>query len=104
MASHDDHYFDDDGGRPKEEPDCGGCTDRGWVAPWGIRRVLVWLWDLNPPGTDPAWRRPRGGDWPCPDCNPTRLDVAQHTLRHWWRGLWRWPRRAASAFDDEPPF
>ena len=102
-------WYDDDGlsGPPKEAPDCGTCTDRGWVQPWGgIRRWVYAAWDLNPPGTDPAWRRPRGGQWPCPDCNPTQLDVIVNRMRDLRRLPGRWLRRClrpAGAL-EEPPF
>lgn len=109
----DDFYDYDESWRVKEEPDCGSCTDSGWVKPWGVlRRVLArvlprwvvwWQWR----GLLHRWGN-LGGAWPCWSCNPTWIDTwwgprQVQRLRWWWRyDRWRSPRRAFS--DDEPPF
>lgn len=61
---------------PKEEPDCGDCSDRGHVR----RRLL------------PGWRR-------CPGCNPGWATVTANTLRVWW-----WRVRPRRGVGGPPPF
>jgi hypothetical protein len=113
--SIEDYEYDcwaDDEGRPREEPDCGSCTDSGWVKPWGYRRVLarilpLWVvwWQWN--GLLHRWGN-LGSSWPCQWCNSSWIDTwwgprTAQKWRWWWRyDRWHSPRRAFD--DDEPPF
>lgn len=77
-------------GRATHEPQCVTCADLGLVRPWGtLRHAMVWLLDFDPPGTATGWRTPHDEQWPCPACNPTRLDVWQAALGRCWRAVWR---------------
>lgn len=107
-----DWYDDDFTSRPKEEPDCGGCNDSGWIKPRGYRRVLarvlplcvVW-WQWN--GLIGRWYN-LAGYWPCDGCNPCWIDTwwlpTQMRRLRWWWWRHRWGRQAGSYYGDEPPF
>lgn len=117
MSQVDEYEYDpdddyDESWRIKEEPDCGSCTDSGWVRPWGYRRVLaralpLWVvwWQWN--GLLHRWGT-LGGAWPCWGCNATWIDTwwlprTVSRLRWWWRhNRHRSPLTAFSG--DEPPF
>ncbi len=96
MRDPDEWTWDEDGnpeyvGRPREEPDCGGCNDGRSVPAGVLNRVLL--------------RRP----WvPCPSCNPTAF-IRLYQRSQLWRirgAVWRLfhPRAAAAVVSDEAPF
>lgn len=64
---------------PKEEPDCGKCSDSGHVQ----RRV------------GQGWRR-------CPECNPGRWDLCVAVVQSWRYRVRRW--LAFGRVDRSPPF
>lgn len=96
----DEAWWDDQPSSPaKEEPDCGDCTDSGYVTRWFNRpRRRAWIRfrfarsGLAAVMTRVGWR-------PCPGCNPARRDVVLWRVRRWVRS---WRRGAA--VDLDPPF
>jgi hypothetical protein len=89
---YDDDYDDDDwwdDRPPKEEPECWGCNDSGWMRPGRLARLVG--------------RQHRR----CAGCNPGRLTIWSDRLGAWRvRMLIRRLRHplARAGFDDEPPF
>ena len=102
---YDDEYDPEDYGRPKEEPDCGGCNDAGWYRPRGWRLIAAQLapilWGRGSPWN---WR-PRRGTWPCQGCNCSWLEWQLGRLNLWRSKAFKTRRAPAGAYyDDEPPF